>query len=336
MRALHRRVFFAFADAYSEVVMIFLSADIGGTQARLLLGECSGRDWRVCRQQTLPSHAFADFEGLLDAFLQAGERPQVACIAVAGPIEHGRAQMTNLPWRLDAERLAARFGMRRVMLINDFTAQAHGLPLLRAEDLHTLQAGEPEPTGVRALLGAGTGLGMALLAGTPDSPLVLGSEGGHADFAPADDQQLELCKALRARHGRVSLELLLSGGGLERLHAFLAGRPQPTLDARQISAAAAQGEPQAVATLELFARIYASAAGNLALTALPYGGVYLCGGIAPKMLAFLDRAEVREAFCAKPPMRALLQRIPLHVVLDEHLGLRGAAQVAAQLTRTAE
>lgn len=319
--------------------MIFLSADIGGTQARLLLGQCDGDGWRVLRRQTLPSRSYPDFDTLLKTFLLPGERPQSACIALAGPIQDGRGQMTNLSWQLDTAELAGRFGLRRVQLINDFSAQAHGLPLLRSEDLCTLQAGEAQADGVRALLGAGTGLGMALLAGAPERPLVLPSEGGHADFAPQDEQQLALWQSLRAEHGRVSLELLLSGHGLERLYRFIAGQPTnppAALDARQISAAAAAGDPLARTTLELFARLYASAAGNLALTGLPRGGVYLCGGIAPKILSFLEQPQVREVFCNKPPMRALLERIPLHVVLDEHLGLRGAAQVAAHLARTAE
>ena len=319
--------------------MIILAADIGGTQARLLLGECEGDGWRTLRRQTLSSRDYPDFDTLLQSFLLPGERPLTACIALAGPIDNQRVRMTNLPWQLDAAELAGRFGLRQVRLLNDFSAQAHGLALLRSEDLCTLQAGEAQADGVRALLGAGTGLGMALLAGSPRQPLVLSSEGGHADFAPQDEQQLALWQHLRAEHGRVSLELLLSGHGLERLYRFIAGRAASeavSLDARGISRMAAAGDAQACATLELFARLYASAAGNLALTGLARGGVYLCGGIAPKILPFLQQPQVREAFCSKPPMHELLQRIPLHVVLDEYLGLRGAAQVAARLASPAE
>jgi len=323
-------------DAYSEVVMIFLSADIGGTRARLMLGECVGDGWRMLRREILPSGAFPDIDSLLESFLRPDDLPVTACIALAGPVEQDRAQMTNLAWQLDAAALAERFALHRVRLINDFTAQAHGVPLLRAEDLCTLQTGAAPDGGVCALLGAGTGLGMAVLAGTPDEPLVLASEGGHADFAPQDEQQVELWRRLHAEHGRVSLELLLSGHGLERLYRFLAPPSSAALDAAGISAAAHGGDAVAGATLALFARLYGAAAGNLALTALARGGVYLCGGIAPRILPFLQQPQVREAFCAKAPMRALLERIPLHVVRDEFLGLRGAAQVAAQLARTAE
>jgi len=319
--------------------MLFLAADIGGTRARLLLGRSHGDGWQPVRQQTLASREHPDFASLLQAFLLPGERPLAACLALAGPLDGERLRLTNLPWMLDADALAGRFGLRRVQLLNDFAAQAHGLALLRPEQLCVLQPGAAQPDGVRALLGAGTGLGMALLAGTPAQPLVLPSEGGHADFAPQDEQQLALLRQLLARHERVSLELLLSGRGLARLYAFLAGQPEDAAglpDAAQISAAAAAGEALAGATLELFARLYAAAAGNLALTGLARGGVYLCGGIAPKILPFLQRPAVREAFCAKPPMRALLERIPLQVVLDEYLGLRGAAQVAARLAGPAD
>ncbi|SEJ58530.1 glucokinase [Pseudomonas linyingensis] len=319
--------------------MLILAADIGGTSARLLLARGTDDGWQTLRLQTLASRKHADFSSLLRAFLLSGEHPQAACIALAGPLEHQRVQLTNLPWSLDAAELAESLGLRQVELVNDFVAQAHGLPLLQPHQLCTLQTGAAPPEGVRALLGAGSGLGMALVAGTPQQPLVLRGEGGHADFAPQDEQQLALLRHLLPRHGRVSLELLLSGPGLTRLYAFLGGQSvdAPTLpSAAQISQAAAAGEVLAVATLELFARLYAAVAGNLALTALARGGVYLCGGIAPKILPFLQRQEVREAFCAKPPMRALLERIPLHVVLDEQLGLRGAAQIAVRLARQAD
>lgn len=320
--------------------MLILAADIGGTRARLLLARSDGGDWHPLRQQTLPSREYPDLLSLLRHFLHPDERPQTACIALAGPLDAQHVCLTNLPWRQpDSDELTGHFGLRRVELLNDFVAQAHGLELLRSEQLCVLQSGTLQPDGVRALLGAGTGLGMALVAGPPAQPLVLPSEGGHADFAPADEQQVALLHYLLPQHGRVSLELLLSGAGLTRIYAFLAGKAEvghDLPDAAQINLAAIAGEPLAQATLELFARLYASAAGNLALTGLARGGVYLCGGIAPKILPFLQRQAVREAFCAKPPMRALLERIPLQVVLDESLGLRGAARIAARLAGRAD
>ena len=319
--------------------MVILAADIGGSQARLLLGECEGEGagWRELRRETLPSREFAGIDALLQHFLRPGERPQAACLALAGPVHGQRVRMTNLPWTIDAAALAGRFGLRRLRLINDFAAQACGLPLLGAADLRTLQAGSPLPGAARALLGAGTGLGMALLAETPaGEPVALPSEGGHADFAPRDPQQLALLEHLLPRHGRVSLELLLCGHGLERLYRFVAGLPASaprSVDAAAVTAAALAGDAQAAAAVDLFARLLASAAGNLALTGLARGGVYLSGGIAPRILPFLQQASVIEAFVDKPPMRELLEQVPLHVVSNEQLGLLGAAQTAALLVR---
>lgn len=313
--------------------MIFLAADIGGTRSRLMLAAGEGSAWRTLRRETLSSPDHASVDALLDSFLRPGENPEYACLALAGPVEGQAVQLTNLPWRVDAAALARRRGFREVRLINDFAAQANGLAVLGAGGLHTLQTGTPVAHGPRLLLGAGTGLGMALLL-DGDAPRVLPSECGHGDFAPTDPQQIALLQYLRPHLGRVSLEHLLSGHGLARIHAFIKDQPAqaPLIEeASAISTAGLKGEPAAAAALDLFARIYASTAGNLALAVLPRGGVYLSGGIAPKILPFLARPETLAAFRDKPPMVALLEKIPLHVVTDEHLGLHGAAHLAAQL-----
>lgn len=318
--------------------MSFLAADIGGTYTRLLLAEPSATGWQVLREQRFVGADYPGLEAIVQLFLGA-ERPSVACIAVAGPVSEQRVRMTNLPWQLDAGALAAHLDIAQVHLLNDFAAQAYGLDSLPASDLCTLQAGQPEAGGVRALLGAGTGLGMALLVRCAEHWQVLPSQGGLADFAPVDEQQLALCAALQQAYGRASQELLLCGHGLERIHGFLGGRGVllgTGPNAREISQAAQQGEPLACASLALFARIFAACAGNLALLGLAQGGVYLSGGIAPKMLSFLQQPEVLQAFSDKPPMRELLQRMPLHVVLNEQLGLQGAASLAARLCRAQE
>jgi glucokinase len=316
--------------------MIFLAADIGATRSRLLIGEAQGGVWRALRRETLASADFPGIEDLLARFLRPRERTVAACLALAGPVEGEVARMTNLPWRVDAAHVAGRFGLRRVRLINDFAAQAHGLSGLAPAALHTLQAGVPVADAPRALIGAGTGLGMTLVMGADAEPTVLPSEGGHADFAPADGEQVALLQHLLTHHGRVSLETVLSGPGLERVYGFVAGlsaEAPPPLDAGAIGAAGLAGEPVAAAALGLFARIYASAAGNLTLAVLPRGGVYLSGGIAPKILPFLAAPEPLAAFHDKPPMGELLKQVPLHVVMDDLLGLHGAAQVAAGLAR---
>ena len=320
--------------------MIILAADIGGTQARLLLAEVQGSQWQPVRQAVLPSRAFASLQELLAQFLEPGEQPHSACLALAGPIHQQQVQLTNLPWLVDAGELGRQLHIPRLQLLNDFAAQAHGLPLLADTARCTLQAGTLQPgtsrPSTRALLGAGTGLGMALLAGSAEQPQVLASQGGHADFAPTDEQQIELLQFLRRHYPRVSLELLLCGRGLSRLYAFFTAQAtgSPELpDARQISQLAEQGDGAAQQSLQLFARLLGSAAGNLALTSLAEGGVYLSGGIAPKILPYLQQPAVLHAFVDKPPMHELLAGIGLHVVLDELLGLRGAAQVALQLAR---
>jgi glucokinase len=244
--------------------------------------------------------------------------------------------MTNLPWVLDGERLRARFGFSQLRLINDFAAQAHGLACLDDDGLLTLASGEPEEAGVRALVGAGTGLGMAVLSGATQHPQVFPSQGGLADFAPRGARELALFEALLNRYGRVSLESLLSGRGIERIHRFIVGLPfdAPSApDAAAIGAAALAGERAATETLRLFARILAAAASNVALTVLARGGVYLTGGIAARILPFLREPEVVEVFRTHPEMGELLSRIPLYAVRDEYLGLKGAAQVAAGLAR---
>ncbi len=316
---------------------MILAADLGGTQSRLLLAEQRGGTLQPLRQTTLPSHHYSSVEALLEDFLQS-EKPDCACIAAAGPVAGNRIQLTNLPWQLDALRIAQQFGIPRVHLLNDFTAQTFALPYLQPHQLCTLQPGTRDAQGTRALIGAGTGLGMALLAGDLLQPLALPSQGGHADFAPQDEQQIELLRYLLPEYGRVSLELLLSGRGITRLYAFLSRMPlnHPDLpDAHGISLAAEAGDALADQTLRLFARLYGAAAGNLALTGMASGGVYLSGGIAPKMLPYLQQPDVLEAFCHKGPMQSLLESIALNVVLDEYLGLHGAARLAARLERGA-
>ncbi|ANQ85473.1 putative glucokinase [Azoarcus olearius] len=314
--------------------MRILAADIGGSQSRLLLAELEGEAWRTLRRHTFPSPDFASVEALLDGFLAGGEAVAAACLAVAGPVASQRVALTNLPWIVDAAALATRFGLRQVRIVNDFAAQAHGLPALDADGICTLQAGAPVADGLRALMGAGTGLGVALLAGPDAHPRALPSEGGHADFAPRNAEEMALVQDLLPRHGRISLETLLCGRGLERLYRRAAGLADDApASARAIGEAALAGEPAARDAVALFGRLLGAAAGNLALTSLALGGVYLSGGITPKLLPLLRDGGLREAFCDKPPMRALMERIPLHVVTDELLGLKGAAQLAARLAR---
>lgn len=314
---------------------LFLAADIGGTRARLLLGHARADTWHVLRCQEMPSVAYAGIEALVGAFLkEGGESPDVACLAVAGVLEGQHMHMTNLPWEVDGGCLCERFGFSQVRLINDFAAQAHGLACLDEKGVLALHPGDPDAQGVRALIGPGTGLGMAVLSGALHHPLVFPSQGGLADFAPRDAREMALCERLLAGHGRVSIEMLLSGHGIERLYRFVAKLPPGAVlagNAEAIASAALSGEAVAVETLQFFARLLVAAAANLGLTVLAYGGVYLTGGIVPRILPFLHALELIELFREHPSMGAVLTRIPLYAVCDELLGLKGAAQIAAKL-----
>lgn len=329
--------------------MRFLVGDIGGTNSRLWLLEAVNDGWRMCREHIVDSRGYASVEAVLREFLD-GESARLAsvCLAIAGPVrERGGAQtveVTNLPWRIDNRALAAAFAIPRVRLINDFQAIGYGIGRLAPADLVVLQAGANDVTGPRAVIGAGTGLGQALLVSVEGREQVIATEGGHVDFAPADALQSELWRQLRERHAHISYELLLSGDGLVRLYEFLRGCGAAAESAAVVRAM--QGEdPAAVISrhaltrsdalceqaLELFVRIYGAQAGNLALAGGASGGVYVAGGIAPKILERLTDGSFMAAFLAKGRMRELLESIPVRVVVNPAVGLIGAAACAARL-----
>jgi glucokinase len=313
---------------------MILAADIGGTSTRLLLGEVTARGWTVVRQSVFASQEYATFDLVLEQFLLPSDTVRVACLAVAGPVLQQRVSVTHLPWQLDSAKLAVRYGWRRAELINDFAAQAYGLPVLSAADLLTLQAGQPDKEAPQLLVGAGTGLGVATRITCGTQIHIIASEGGHADFAPHGAQQQALQAALYARFGEVLLETVVSGAGLENIDAFLSVNvEEPQRSAAAISAAAQRGEAQGVAAMNLFLDCYGSTVGNLALINLPAGGVYVTGGIAPKNAALFNNGRWLTAFCGKHSMQDVLRAIPVHIVMNEHLGLLGAAERASALLR---
>ncbi len=316
--------------------MIFLAGDIGGTHTRLMLAETTADGWHPLAMADYPSGEFATFDDVLALFLET-ERwtPRIMVLAVAGPVSDERVKVTNLPWQLDARALAKRFAIPQVRLLNDFEAQGHALPVLAEGDLVTLQAGEPQADGVMALIGAGTGLGMAQVVPADGDWRVLPGEGGHMDLAPRNDLELQLWRHLRASLGRVSVESVVSGPGIERIHRWLCERdnlPARALSAPAISEAAlARPDGPERQALRLFVQWYGAVAGNLALIDLPRGGLYVGGGIAPAILPLLQAEGFVENFCDKEPMRALLQTIPVHVIVREQPGVVGAARVARQM-----
>ena len=315
------------------VSALYLAADIGGTNCRVALAEMDSGRWRIRYRGAYPSQNYPSAEWILRDFLGACDSPVLtaAGIAVAGPIANGRAQLTNVSWHVDAAQLSAAFGLP-VVLLNDFEAVAHGLPALASEDLVTLQPGIPERGAPKLLVGAGTGLGVGVLAPSGDRYQPLRSEGGHADFAPQSAIEVALMRHLADRYGHVSWERIVSGPGLEAIYGFLLAQAkqtsQPLIAAEITEAALAGTDPLAVQTLEMFVSAYGAFTGNLALTVLPQGGVYLAGGIAPRMLAKLDGGSFLHAFTAKGRFSALLAEMPVRVVTNGDVGLLGALEVA--------
>lgn len=327
----------------TSIKKMFLAGDVGGTKTLLRLFEAGGG---ALAERRFDSASFSSLEQVVAAFL--GDSPPLslvaACFGVAGPVEGGRANITNLPWRIDEASITAEFHIPQVRLINDFQAVAYGIETLESHDLATLQAGAPQECGVRAVIGAGTGLGEGFMVWQGGYYEAFPSEGSHADFAPADALEIELLRYLAARYGHVSYERLLSGPGLVNIFEFLRDSRGQQATA-ELQAAMRTGDPAAeiseyalagkddlaVSALDLFARIYGAEAGNLALKVLARGGVFIAGGIAPQILSKLKGGEFLHAFVDKGRFAGLLEDIPVHVVLNPKVGLIGAARVAERI-----
>lgn len=319
--------------------MNVLCGDIGGTHCRLALARVDGSRVELTRVARYRNADFPDLDAILADFLAAPATGLACCLAVAGPTDGNRVDFTNLDWTLEAEALAARFGFSRARLVNDFAAVGWGLDCLDSATLAPLQSGRPVAGAPRVALGAGTGLGVSLCAWQGDHYRPLPSEGGHIGFAPTDPEQDRLLAFLRARHGRASVERILSGPGLVDLYRFCvsdAGRADtPLLDAEHpaeaISQAGLAGQDAAAARgLALFSAIYGQSAGDLALAARAEGGVFLAGGIAPKLLALLGDGSFLAGFRAKGRFGDWMHTVPVHVILDPDVGLKGAALAATR------
>jgi len=322
--------------------MRVLAGDIGGTKTTVALVEVSSRSLSVARAQTYPSASFASLEEILARFLRRQRsRPRAAAFGVAGPVRVDRAKVTKLPWTIDARLLSAAAHIPRVRVVNDFVAAALGIPYLKPRHLFTLHPGTAEPRGPIALIGAGTGLGQSALVSIAGRYETLASEGGHSDFGPRNATEDRLVPFLRERFGRVTWDRILSGEGLTHLYDFLRRDGLGSENPAVIQAFAGEDRAAVISrfglaradslceqALRLFVSIYGSEAGNLALQYRATGGVYLAGGIAPKILPALKGADFWESFRAKPPLEALLAEIPVHVVLEPRLPLFGAAAAA--------
>ncbi len=331
--------------------MTLLAGDAGGTGTRLALYERAGESFALLRTAEFESRAYPTLEAIVRAFL-TGDAPQptieAACIGVPGPVVGGVVRVTNLPWMLEAGVLAEALGLPTLALVNDHVATAAALPLLGPGELITLHPGLPEREGeVFAVVAPGTGLGQAYLArGVDGRYRPFPSEGGHAEFAPRDEVEFDLLTYLQARlRKRVSVERVLSGPGILNIYAFLRERrrlDEPAELRDEIAAAASPAavvtghglagrHPICVETLELFARLLGSHAGDAVLTYLCTGGLFLGGGIPLKVAAKLQEGGTVAAYLNKGRLSPVVAMTPLHVIRDERAALLGAASIAASL-----
>ena len=309
-----------------------LLGDIGATNARLALFE----DGTLGPVEWLATSDHAQFADAVEAFLGKRGRPAItaAMLAVAGPVEANRVEMTNRGWVIDGGELRRQFGLREARIINDFAATAWSLPRLEPQDLHPIGDASAVPGAPLAVLGPGSGLGVACYVPGAGGGIVLASEGGHGDLPGSSEREDRVIGHLRARFGHVSYERALSGPGLENLYAALAaidGIDVPQRDAPAIAQAAVEGScATSRAALEMFCALLGSAAGDFALAYGAQGGVFIAGGIAPKILAFLERSQFRARFAAKGRMRAYLEKIPTHVIVHPDATFVGLQALAMQ------
>jgi glucokinase len=311
-----------------------LVGDVGGTNARFALARRTDGGFALEHHQSFPAAQVPTFLQAVRTFIDGcPARPAGGVLAVAGPVLDGEVDLTNSPWRISEAELTS-LGHGPIRLINDFEALAWGAPLVPAEDLASLGGPEQgDPHAAISVVGPGTGFGVSTLARDAQGrQIALPSEGGHVGFAPDDAVEDEILRILRARHGRVSVERLICGPGLVTLHAVLAqieGRKADLTEPAAITTSAL-GDPAspAAATLTRFCGILGALAGDIALITGARGGVYVAGGIAPRILPFLQTSPFRRRFDRKGRYQGYMERIPTRVILHKHAALLGAARVA--------
>jgi glucokinase len=326
--------------------MRVLTGDIGGTNARLAVYDVELTRYETLASETFPSRDYDALEQIVAEFMKDhGIECQRACFGVPGPVKDGRVQTTNLPWLIETSKLAGAAGVEALAVINDLKAQAYGIAALGPEDYEVLNPGGETPSGNAALIAAGTGLGQAGLYWDGQAYHPFATEGGHSSFGPTGDRQVALLDFLATRFGHVSWERVVSGPGLASIFEFLleyrnaakpawldeevgvGGDPAPA-----ITRAALDGRCETcVETLELFVELYGAQAGNLALELLATGGVFVGGGIAPKIIDALKQPLFMNAFLDKGRMRPLLEATPVRAITNKNTALLGAARFAASL-----
>jgi glucokinase len=332
---------------------MILAGDVGGTKVHLALYNFAAGRLAAVREQKFPANEYSTLDEVVRAFLAfgmdaetRGDKAQIAaaCFGCPGPVRDGRLKLTNLPWTLDARELQRSLGIEHIFLINDLEANGFGVPELAPEKIFTLHEGDPQAVGHRGLVSAGTGLGEALLIwdGKVRQHVPLPSEGGHCDFAPRNDREIALLQYLqRTLNGRVSFERVVSGLGIKNVYAFLRD-DQKMEEPAWLHDRMVVEDPNAVIgecaengtseicreTLQIFASAFGAEAGNVALKVLAMGGIYLGGGIAPKILKTMQNGQFLRAFLDKGRLSPLLENIPVRIILDETTALLGAAAYA--------
>jgi glucokinase len=326
---------------------VILAGDVGGTKCNLALFELHGDSHRKIVDQRYESREFPTFDEIISKFLLEAHAQtkgagalfiEAAGFGVAGPVIDHRVKATNLPWIVDRATLVAQLGTPHVVLLNDLEATAHSLALMAPSELSTLNRGVASPQSTQALLAAGTGLGESILVWDGGKYVIANSEGGHVDFAPRTEQEIELLRYMKKDNEFVSVELILSGRGFRTIHTFLNASVQhpsfagPEADsAPEITRLALEGKcPICVQTLDLWVSMYGAEAGNLALKVLARGGIWVAGGIAVKIRKKMEDGTFFRAFCRKEKFSALLAQIPIRMVLNEEAPLVGAMSQAIQ------
>jgi glucokinase len=323
---------------------MILAGDIGGTHARLAYFQSHNGDLELFSEAVFPSREHRGLDEIVTKFVQLqGIHPKSACFGVAGPVQNGRVETSNLPWVVEASRLAGELKLSCALLINDLEANAWGIPALTQSDFVTLNKIKGPAIGNQAVVAAGTGLGEAGLYWDGKKYHVFACEGGHCDFAPRNELEIELLRYLLARFGHVSYERIVSGPGLVNVFRFLRdtrrgdepkwlteelahGDPAPVISSAALSGKSALAEQ----ALDLWISIYGAEAGNLALKLKATGGVFLGGGIAPRILPKLAGPLFMQAFLSKGRMQALLESIPVKVITNDKAALLGAARRAVE------
>jgi len=318
---------------------VILAGDIGGTNSRLALFDAQDGHFNLVSSRIFPSHEYSGLDSIAKEFVQSTKSdPWAACFGVAGPVSHGRVTTTNLPWVIEAKRLQDELSIKSVLLINDLEAMAWGIPALGPADLVLLSQGSSDAVGHQAVIAAGTGLGEAGMFWDGSQHQVYACEGGHADFGPRDDLELDLFRYLHKLYGHVSYERILSGPGLVNVFHFLrdTGRgtePKWLTEEMQHSDAAAaisraameSKSPLAEQALAVFISVYGAEAGNLALKTMAKGGVFVAGGIARKIQSKLMGKLFLQSFVSKGRMQPLLEAMPVKIVVNDGVALLGAA-----------